>query len=115
MSDVASAELDAAQNAILVAATAYNLSLHTADPGETGASEGGEGRKSIEFAASSGGSQASSTAQTWSAAVGGTYGWFGIWTTGGAYLRGGAFSQALVVPPAAEIYLAAGAVTLTAA
>jgi hypothetical protein len=64
--DVAPAELDAAQNAILVTGTTYELSLHAGDPGGTGANEASGGsyaRQAITFAASSGGSQASNNAQ----------------------------------------------------
>jgi hypothetical protein len=93
MSNVAAAELDAAQNAILAAGTTYWLSLHTAAPGETGAAEGTDGRQSITFAASSGGSQASNDAQTWASAKGGqTYTDFGIWNMNG----GVSLSTALV-------------------
>jgi hypothetical protein len=117
MTDVASAELDAAQNAILSDVTTYYLSLHTADPGQTGAHEGTDGRQAITFAASSGGSQDSSDGQTWSSAAGGqTYGYFGIWTaaSGGSYLRGGSLASSITPPAGAEIVFASGAITLTA-
>lgn len=117
MVDVANAELDAAQNAIIVSTTTYYLSLHTADPGKTGASEGTDGRQAITFGASSAGSQASTDAQTWTSAVGGqTYGWFGLWsaTSGGTYLRGGPLASNITPPAGSEITFAIGAVTLTA-
>jgi hypothetical protein len=91
MPRITTAQADAAQNAAIVPATGYFLSLHTADPGTTGASEGTDGRKAITFASSSGGSQASNSAQSWPSAVGGqTYTFFGVWTaiTAGTYLRG---------------------------
>ena len=117
MPRVTTAEADIAQNAMLVPATTYYLSLHTADPGTTGASEGTDGRKAITFAASSGGTQASNSAQSWPSAVGGqTYTFFGIWSavTAGTYERGGTLTS--ITPPAgANISVASGAITLTAA
>ena len=116
MPRITTAEADAAQNAAIVPATGYFLSLHTGDPGITGASEGTDGRKAITFASSSGGSQASNSAQSWPSAVGGqTYTFFGIWTaiTAGTYLRGGTLTS--ITPPAAStISVASGAITLTA-
>src|SRR5215471_20997525 len=96
MARISTAQADVAQNAVLSSATTYYLSLHTADPGATGTGEGTDGRKAITFAASSGGSQASSNNQTWAAAVGGqTYQFFGVWTaaTSGTYLRGGTLTS----------------------
>ena len=116
MARITTAEADAAQNAAIVPATGYFLSLHTADPGITGASEGTDGRKAITFASSSGGSQASNSAQSWPSAVGGqTYTFFGVWTaiTAGTYLRGGTLTS--ITPPAAStISVASGAITFTA-
>ena len=116
MARITTAEADVAQNAAIVPATTYWLSLHTADPGITGASEGTDGRKSITFASSSGGSQASNSSQSWPSAVGGqTYQWFGVWTavTAGTYLRGGTLTS--ITPPiGATISVASGAITLTA-
>lgn len=117
MADVPNTGLDAAQNAIISSATTYYLSLHTADPGKTGASEGTDGRQSIQFGASSSGTQSSSTGQTWSSAVGGqTYTYFGIWSasTGGTYIRGGSLSASITPPAASQITFAIGAVTFTA-
>lgn len=117
MSDVAAASLDAAQDAILATATTYYLSLHTADPGQTGAGEGTDGRQAITFAASSGGAQASNDAQSWASAAGGqTYTHFGIWTAavGGTYLRGGPLNGSYTPTAGQPIDFASGAVTLTA-
>jgi hypothetical protein len=114
---ITTAAADVAQNAAIVPATTYYLSLHTANPGATGAGEGTDGRKAITFAASSGGTQASNSAQSWTPAAGGqTYTFFGVWTaaTGGTYLRGGTLTP--ITPLAGNtITAAAGAVTLTAA
>jgi hypothetical protein len=117
MSDVAPTQLDAAQDAILGTGTTYFLSLHTADPGQTGASEGTDGRQAITFAASSNGTQASNDAQSWASAKGGqTYTDFGIWTaaTGGNYLRGGPLNGSYTPTAGQPIDFASGAVTLTA-
>lgn len=117
MSDVSTAMADAAQNAIFATVTTYYLSLHTGDPGASGATEGSEGRKAIQFGASSSGSQASTTGQTWASAVGGTYTNFGIWTasSGGTYRRGGALTAGITVPATSSIIFAIGAIVFTAA
>lgn len=116
MARITTADADIAQNAEIVPATTYYLSLHTGDPGITGATEGTDGRKAITFASSSGGSMASSSAQSWPSAVGGqTYAFFGLWTaaTAGTYKRGGTLTS--ITPPAgATISVASGAITFTA-
>jgi len=117
MTFVPSAKADAAQNAILATSTNYFLSLHTATPGTTGASEGTDGRQTIQFAASSSGTQASNTSQTWSSAVGGqTYTHFGIWSlvSGGTYIRGGQLTTPITPGAGAQITVASGAITFTA-
>src|SRR4051794_40739702 len=114
MARITTAQADVAQNAVLGAGTTYYLSLHTADPGTAGSGEGTDGRKAITFGSSSGGTQASTNAQSWSSAVGGqTYAWFGVWTaaSGGTYLRGGTLTS--ITPAAgATISVAIGAITL---
>lgn len=118
MPEVPNTGLDAAQNAILTASTTYYLSLHTADPGKTGASEGTDGRQTIQFGASSAGTQASTTAQTWSSAVGGqTYSYFGVWTaaSGGTFLRGGPLTANITPSAGSQIQVASGQITFTAA
>lgn len=116
MPQITTAEADVAQNAAIVPSTTYYLALHTANPGTTGASEGTDGRKSITFASSSAGTQASNSAQSWPSAVGGqTYTYFGVWTaaTSGTYLRGGTLTS--ITPAAAStISVASGAITFTA-
>lgn len=117
MTDVANASLDAAQQAIIVPTTGYFLSLHTGDPGKTGASEGTDGRQGITFGNSTSGSQASTNGQTWSSAAGGqTYTFFGLWTltSGGTFLRGGSLGSTITPPAASQIVFSTGAVTLTA-
>jgi hypothetical protein len=116
MPDVSTASADAAQNAILVAGTTYYLGLNTADPGATGANEGTDGRQAVTFAASSGGSQPSNDAQTWSSAAGGhTYTYFSIWTaaTGGTFIRGGALNQSITPAAGGSISFASGAIVFT--
>jgi len=119
--DVPNAGLDAAQNAIIVASTTYELSLHTADPGTTGstaaASEGTDGRQPITFGASSAGVQTSTNNQTWSSPHGSqTYGYYGIWTnaTTPVYLRGGQFSLAFIPSAGVPFTISAGGITFTA-
>lgn len=114
MVDVPNAGLDSAQNAILTSGTTYYCSLHTADPGKTGASEGTDGRQAIVFGASSAGSQSATTLPIWPSAVGGqTYTYYGIWTTAtaGTYLRGGTIGTAIT--PTAGEQIKATAVTFT--
>jgi hypothetical protein len=117
MARITTAQADVAQNAVLGTGTTYYLSLHTGDPGPSGTAEGSDGRKSITFASSSGGTQASNSAQSWSSAVGGqTYGYFGIWTaaTAGTYLRGGTLTASITPAAGATISIGVGAITLTA-
>jgi hypothetical protein len=118
MADVPNAGLDAAQEAIVVPATTYYLGLNTADPGQTGANEGGDGRQAITFGSSSAGSQASTDAQTWPSAVGGfTYTNFSVWTlaSGGTYVRGGALTAPVTPTVGVPIDAAIGGMTFSAA
>lgn len=118
MTDFTAASEDAALDAIITTSTGYFLSLHTADPGQTGASEGTDGRQSITFGtAAAAGSKASTTAQTWASAVGGqTYSFYGIWTlaTGGTYKCGGPLTANITPPAASQITVAVGAISFTA-
>jgi hypothetical protein len=117
MPNVATADADLAQNTIIVPSATYYLSLHTANPGTTGTSEASIGRQTIQFGASSGGTQASITAQNWASAAGGqTYGFFGIWTaiTGGTFVRGGLLASNITPTTGSPISVAVGAITLTA-
>lgn len=117
MPRIATAQADIAQNAVLGTGTTYYLSLHTADPGTAGSGEGTDGRKAITFGASSGGSQASTNAQSWSSALGGqTYSFFGVWTaaSAGSFLRGGTLTTPITPAAGATISVAIGAITLTA-
>ncbi len=120
MADLPAASANAAVNAILVAATVYYLSLHTADPGTTGASEvtgGSYARQPISVGAGVSGTATSSDAQSFTnmpAVAGGV--WIGIWSaaTGGTFLWGhGSASIATAIPAGATIDYATGAVTAT--
>lgn len=118
MADVATAEADAAQNAILAAATTYYLGLNTADPGATGANEDTTlTRQSITVAASSGGTQASNNAQSFANMPGAkTYTSYSVWTaaTAGTYLRGGTLTASVTPAAGTTVAFASGAITFTA-
>lgn len=117
MSRVATAYLNTALDAVLVTATTYYLSGHTADPGTTGASElsgGGYARQAITFAAASTGSKASSNAQTMPNAGSTAVTHTGVWTavTAGTFICGQAMTSSVT---AASISFPTGQVTETAA
>ena len=120
MADLTNAsELNAAEG-VLNTSTTYYLSLHTADPSTTGASEvtgGSYARQAITFTAgtntlSSGGTHASQSFTGMPSEAGNL--WISIWTasTSGTYLWGG--SSAAVTGPVASgatVTFASGAVT----
>lgn len=116
MARFATAPLNAAIAAALVPGTTYYLSLHSADPGTTGASElsaGGYARQALVFGAAAGGAVASNAVITVpnAGAVAVTY--VGVWSasTGGTYLAGAPLASAVT---AASVSFASGAVTFTA-
>lgn len=85
----------------IVPSTTYYMSLHSATPGTTGASEvsgGSYARQVIEFGSASGGVLASTDAQTYTSlpALSGGVPYFGLWTSlsGGTYLGGGTVTGA---------------------
>lgn len=107
-------------------ATVY-LSLHTGDPGETGASETtgtNYARKSVtnnntNFPAASSGSKALNVTTTF--ATPGSGGWglcthFGIWdaSTSGNFLFGGALTISKTINNGDTVQFAGGALTITA-
>lgn len=107
-------------------ATVY-LSLHTADPGETGASETsgtGYARKSVtnnntNFPAAAAGAKSLNVTTTF--ATPGAGGWgsvthFGIWdaASSGNFLFGGALAIAKVINEADTVSFAGGTLTVTA-
>jgi hypothetical protein len=93
---------------------ATHISLHTADPGTTGANEATGGspayaRKAATWAGASSGSKPLSAAVTFDVAAG-TYTHYGLWDalTAGNFVGGGALS-------ASETFAAQGQYNLTAA
>ena len=98
------------------------ISLHTADPGTTGASEvsgGAYARVAVTWTASSGGSAASNSgALTINVPASTTATYFGIWSaiTSGTYYIGGALSPTVTTGGSAgTATFAIGAITVAAA
>jgi hypothetical protein len=97
------------------------VSLHTADPGTSGATEvsgGTYARVAVTWAAASGGSVANSNALTINLPASTTAGWFGIWSasSAGNYYIGGALSPSVTTGASAgTVTIAIGALTVTAA
>lgn len=120
MSDLPAAQADAMLDAAFVPSTTYYLSLHTATPGTTGASEvtgGSYARQAIVFGSASAGSQSSTDAQSFTGmpAESGGVPYFGVWSasTSGTYLGGGATSGLSgAIGSGATVAFAIGAVTL---
>lgn len=111
------ATLNSAIAAALVPGTTYYLSLHSADPVTTGASElsgGTYARQAIVFGAASGGQIANNAAITSPNAGTVSVTYVGIWSTltVGTYLGGLPMGSPVT---AAAIAFASGAVTVTAA
>lgn len=122
MSDLPAAQENAAGAAIVTAGTTYYLSLHTADPGTTGASEvtgGSYVRKAIVFNTWASGATASNAAIAFTGmpSESGNL-WIGIWTasTAGTFLWGSP-TAAVTGPVAAgaTVNFASGAVTASVA
>jgi hypothetical protein len=117
--DLATPAANAAVNA--VTALIGFLSLHTTDPGTTGANEvtgGSYARQAITFGAASGGTATSTNGQTFTnmPAEAGNL-WIGTWTlvSGGTYEWGGATAAVTgPIPAGASVVFAIGAVTGTA-
>lgn len=112
------ATLNADVAALPVPGTTYYLSLHSATPGTTGASEfsgGGYARQAIVFGSASGGVIASNAQITVPNAGTTAALYVGIWTavTAGTYVGGLLIGAGGVT--AASIVFASGAVTITAA
>lgn len=118
MSRVPNAGLNAAIDAVIVTSTVYWLSLHSADPGTTGASEftgGGYARQSCTFGtAAASASKASTTAQVVPNAGTTAATHTGLWSavTAGTYICGQQMTSSVT---AASISFPIGAVTETAA
>jgi len=108
-------------SAVFVPSTTYYLSLHSATPGQNGASEitgGSYARQVIQFGAASGGAESSTDSQTFTNLPAEASGipYFGIWTaaTGGTYLGGGTTTGLTgSLPSGISVNFATGAVTLS--
>jgi len=116
MARIATSQLNAAIAAALVPGTTYYLSLHSADPGTTGASEfsgGTYARQAIVFGSASSGAIASNAAIAVPNAGSTAATHIGIWTasTAGTYYAGAALASSVT---AASITFASGAITFTA-
>lgn len=106
--------------AVFVPSTTYYLSLHSATPGQTGASEisgGSYARQGITFGSASGGSEASTNSQTFTnlPAESGGISYFGIWSavTAGTYIGGGTTTGLTgSLPAGISVNFATGAVTV---
>jgi len=119
MSDLPAASAQSAVAGYITASTTYYLSLHTADPGTTGASEvtgGSYARQAIVFT-ETGGVATSNAAITFAgmpAAAGNL--WFGLWSavTAGTYKHGSPTAGVTgPVAAGASVVVASGAVTDT--
>jgi hypothetical protein len=96
-----------------------NVSLHTATPGTTGASEnansGSYARQACSWNTASGGTKTNSTSLTFSTLGSVAVTHFGTWSSAtygaGTYAIGGALASSVT---AASITIAAGAITLSA-
>jgi len=111
----ATAEDDALS--FFVSGTTYYLGLCTAAPGSTGANTTTLTYQPITFGTPSGGSQASTNAQTFSSVPGGvTYTDFSIWTaaSGGTYIAGGALASSITPSAGSNIDIAIGGIVFTA-
>jgi hypothetical protein len=105
--------------AAIVPTTTYYLSLHSADPGTTGATEvsgGSYARQSIVFGSATAGVVTSTTAQNFTAmpAESGGVPFFGIWSasSGGTYEGGGTTTGlSTSIPAGASINFASASVT----
>lgn len=96
------------------------VSLHTADPGTSGASEvtgGTYARVAVAWGAASGGAVANSGALTINLPASTTAAYFGLWSasTAGTYYVGGALSPSVTTGASAgTVTIAAGGLTVTA-
>ena len=126
MADLPAATADTMLDAAWVPATVYYLSLHTATPGTTGASEvtgGSYARQAITFGSASAGSKASAgtdAAQSFTGmpSVGSGTPYFGVWTlvSSGTYTGGGTTSGLSgAISAGSTINFVSGAVTLAVA
>ena len=118
MPDLPSTPANAAVGAVITAGTTYYLSLHTADPGTTGANEvigGSYVRQAIIFGVASGGLMASTDVQTFNTPTISGNVWIGLCTAStGANFFWGCSNFAAAGPVVANSGLpvfSAGAIT----
>jgi hypothetical protein len=101
---------NAGKNALLsgLASTATHVSIHSADPGTTGASESSSARQPIAWDAPSGGVMLLNGVEDIAMPVGSDAVYFGLWTalSAGSFLCGGLLA-------ASEHFTAAGTYHLT--
>jgi hypothetical protein len=96
------------------------VSLHTADPGTTGASEvtgGTYARVAVTWNAASGGSVTNSSALSINLPASTTASYFGVWSasTAGTYYIGGALSPSVTTGGSAgTVTIASGSLSVTA-
>jgi hypothetical protein len=105
-------------NAAFTSPTNVYISLHTGDPGETGANEctgGSYARQTGSFAAASSGTSASDAAFTFTSMPGCTVTHIGIWdaSSGGNFLFGGSLTASKVVGSGDTFEIASGDLTVT--
>lgn len=103
--------------------TAWWISIHTADPTDTGTlnqvTGNGSTRKQVTWATTTSGSnptiKVSTSAQQWTAMPAATVTHIGIWTasTGGTYIGTGVLTTPKVVTSGQTFDIAAGAITVT--
>lgn len=98
--------------------TAIYMSLHSADPGETGASEltgGGYARQLATFGAPVGNESATTNEQRYTNLPAGNIGWVGLWTasTAGTPLYFGALAVARTAVAGDNITFNAGSVVVS--
>lgn len=98
-----SATRDAVMDGTSIAALCTHVSLHTADPGGTGASEvtgGSYARMALSWAAAAGGSKTLTAAVTLQIPAGTTITHFGYWSasSGGTFRGGGALDASQSYP-----------------
>lgn len=117
MADESTAVENAGLDAKIVTGTTYYLGLNTANPGTTGANEvtgGSYARQAIVFGtAASGGTKASTTAQSFTSMPAVTVTSLCLYTaaTGGSAVWGGALDSSLTIPAGSTVNFAIGAVT----
>jgi hypothetical protein len=110
--------LDAVFNNVSLAVATPYISLHTADPGETGASEvtgGSYVRQAGSFAAASGGTITSDAAVNFTGMPAVTVTHVGVWdaSTAGNFLWGGALAASQAVGVGNTFSIASGDIDVT--